>query len=87
MTAGTTHLTNADGWWHSSGYNNVYSDGDNSTYTDVLIGEGAYEGLTALMESDFDELNPVCAWDVHGYIIEGQLPPMPEPEPPTNGDQ
>jgi hypothetical protein len=79
VTAFTTRLTNADGSWHSSGYGNVYVNGDNSTGTDVLTGEGAYEGLTALMEMDFDELNPYCAWDVHGYIIEGELPPIPEP--------
>jgi len=79
VTAATTRLTNADGWWHDSGYSNNYVNGDSSTYTNVLTGEGAYEGLTALMESDFDELSPYCAWDVHGYIIEGQLPLMPEP--------
>ena len=84
VTAGAMRCTNAAGsWFDSGGYSNVYLNGDNSTYTAVLTGEGAYDGLTALMEMDFDELNPVCAWDVHGYIIEGQLPPMPEPEPPV----
>ena len=78
VVANTFRLTNAEGSWHGSPYQNWYVDGDNSTTTAVYTGEGAYEGLTALMEMDFDVQNPVCAWDVHGYVIEGQLPPFPE---------
>jgi len=80
VTAYTTRLTNADGSWQGAGYHIGYVDGDNSTFTAVFTGEEAYEGLTALMEMDFDELNPVCAWDVHGYIVEGDLPPVPPAE-------
>jgi len=79
VMAVTMRLRNADGSWQGSPYANWYVNGDHSTITAVLTGGGAYEGQTALMEMDFDELNPVCAWDVHGYIIEGDLPPTPEP--------
>ena len=79
VMAVTMRLSNADGSWQGSGYANWYVNGDNSTITAVLTGGGAYEGQTAVMEMDFDELNPVCAWDVHGYLIEGDLPPTPEP--------
>jgi hypothetical protein len=78
VVASTYRLTNDDGSWHGSRYQNWYPDGDSSTTTAVYTGEGAYEGLIAVMEMDFDELNPVCAWDVHGYVIEGELPPTPE---------
>jgi hypothetical protein len=78
VVASTYRLTNDDGSWHGSRYQNWYPDGDNSTTTAVYTGEGAYEGLIAVMEMDYDELNPVCAWDVHGYVIEGELPPTPE---------
>jgi hypothetical protein len=78
VVASTYRLTNDDGSWHGSRYQNWYPDGDSSTTTAVYIGEGAYEGLIAVMEMDDDELSPVCAWDVHGYVIEGELPPTPE---------
>jgi hypothetical protein len=42
----------------------------------VLTGEGAYEGLFAVLEGD------PTGWD--GYICEGEMPPMPDPpEPPA----
>ena len=78
VVASTFRLTNDDGSWHGARYQNWYPDGDNSTTTAVYTGEEAYEGLTALVEMDYDEQNPVCAWDVHGYVIDGQLPPFPE---------
>ena len=78
VVASTFRLKNADGSWHGSRYQNWYPDGDSSTTTAIYTGEGGYEGLTAVVEMDYDELNPVCAWDVHGYIIEGQLPLTPE---------
>ena len=78
VVASSFRLTNTDGSWRGSRYQNWYADGDSSTTTAIYTGEGAYEGLIAVMEMDYDELNPVCAWDVHGYIIEGQVPPTPE---------
>jgi hypothetical protein len=48
---------------------------DSSTTTGVLVGEGGYEGLVAV----FDNLSQGQTWTLHGYIIEGELPPDPEP--------
>lgn len=51
------------------------SDGTGSGFV-VLTGEGAYEGLFAVLHGE-----PPGGWD--GYIFEGQMPPMPEPPEPT----
>ena len=40
-----------------------------------MIGEGGYEGLVAV----FDNLEQGQTWTLHGYIIDGELPPDPEP--------
>ena len=50
---------------------------EESSSTQVLVGEGAYEGLTAIATVDRDS----SGWDWHGWIIEGGVPPLPvEPE-------
>ena len=48
---------------------------DLSTTTGIFIGEGGYEGYVAV----FDNLSQGQTWTLHGYIIEGELPPDPEP--------
>ena len=48
---------------------------DLNTTTGVLVGEGGYDGLIAV----FDNLEQGASWTLHGYIIEGELPPDPEP--------
>ena len=48
---------------------------DLNTTTGVLVGEGGYDGLIAV----FDNLEQGQTWTLHGYIIEGGLPPDPEP--------
>ena len=41
------------------------------------MGEGAYEGLTAIATVDIE--GEIWSW--HGWIIDGDLPPLPaEPE-------
>jgi hypothetical protein len=40
----------------------------------VLVGEGAYKGLTAIATATLDG----SVWDWHGWIIDGGLPPLPE---------
>ena len=42
---------------------------------DFLMGQGDYEGLIAV----FRTVTEGSTWDLHGYIIEGELPPAPEP--------
>jgi len=48
---------------------------DLNTTTGVLVGEGGYDGLVAV----FDNLEQGQTWTLHGYIIDGELPPDPEP--------
>ena len=41
----------------------------------VLVGEEGYEGLTFIARATWT----ANGFDVHGFIIEGELPPAPEP--------
>jgi hypothetical protein len=50
-------------------------EGDDNTTTGVMFGEGGYDGLVAV----FDNHVEGPGWTLHGYIIEGGLPPDPEP--------
>jgi hypothetical protein len=55
----------------------------------VMTGEGAYAGLTALVESRL--LDPDCycrsgggaprrcSWELRGVVVLGEMPPMPMP--------
>jgi len=44
----------------------------------VLIGEGGYEGLTFIARATWT-VNGERGFDVHGFIIEGEVPSAPEP--------
>jgi hypothetical protein len=50
---------------------------DNIPVVSVFHGEGAYEGLTAIVEFRLAG----HGWDLKGVIIDGGLPPEPEPAP------
>ncbi|MGD8485309.1 MAG: hypothetical protein PVH07_01605, partial [Chloroflexota bacterium] len=43
----------------------------------VLLGEGAYDGLVAVLVNHY--VDDPCGWEVRGYIVSGGLPPMPVP--------
>ncbi len=43
--------------------------------TVILLGEGAYDGLTAYLIADWA---PAVGADVHGAIFSGQMPPAPD---------
>ena len=60
-----------DGAWH--GVPSYFLD-RNATGTQVLVGSGAYEGFTIITTADLN--GSVWNWD--GWIIEGNLPPLPE---------
>jgi hypothetical protein len=45
----------------------------------VLVGEGDYEGLAAVYEHRIAGGLRAAVSDLRGYIIEGGLPPRPEP--------
>jgi hypothetical protein len=49
--------------------------GDLDSTTGVLVGEGGYAGLIAV----FDNVVANDTWDLHGYILDDELPPAPEP--------
>ena len=74
---GTWRIENRDGAWQGSFTNIKYPDSTTIVST-ALVGEGAYDGLTALWEST--NHRPLdCAWAVRGLILEGDVPAAPEP--------
>lgn len=76
VTRTSIRLDGADGAWVGTGVGLGYPDGT-SEGQDVLVGEGAYEGLTAVLH---------CGTDLgcDGYIFEGPMPTQPDPvEPPV----
>ena len=52
-----------------------FSDGSQDLTLGVMVGEGDYEGLIAV----FQNITSDGTWDLHGYIIDGELTPAPEP--------
>ena len=52
-----------------------FSDGSDDLTLGAMVGEGGYEGLTAV----FQNVTSGSTWDLHGYIIDGELTPAPEP--------
>ena len=50
----------------------------------LLSGEGAYEGLSAMLQRQHEVITTASRPVFEGYIFAGELPPMPEPlEPPA----
>ena len=69
-------IENDGGAWQQSPTITIDTGPDDlDTTTGVLVGEGGYDGLIAV----FDNLEQGQTWTLHGYIIEGELPPDPEP--------
>ena len=74
---GTWRIQNREGAWQGSFTNIKYPD-STTTVSTPLVGEGAYDGLTALWEAT--NHRPVeCAWAIRGLILEGHVPAAPEP--------
>ena len=48
----------------------------------LLSGEGAYEGLSAMLQRQYEVITTASRPVFEGYIFEGELPPMPEPLEP-----
>jgi hypothetical protein len=84
-TASRSLLEDEEGRWRGTGRLVMDTDERYSFY--VLTGEGAYEGLSALLHG----VTPADAqgfWDLAygGYILEAELTPFPdEPVPVTTG--
>ena len=69
-------IINAEGAWQQvPGISIDFSDRSDSTGTFTLVGSGGYEGLVAIAEIGLEQ--DVWAW--RGWIIDGELPPSPEP--------
>ena len=69
-------IENDEGAWQQMPTINMAGgDDDLDVTTGVLVGEGEYEGLIAV----FDNLSAGQTWTLHGYIIDGELTPAPEP--------
>jgi hypothetical protein len=82
VSSSTIRQDGPDGYWTGTGqwFGPVDSTPEGAAVyvggQSVLVGHGAYEGLVAVMGHDVATAS--------GYILEGQLPPMPEPVgPPT----
>jgi hypothetical protein len=76
VTRTSIGMDGAEGSWVGTGVGLSRPDGS-SLGQDVLVGEGAYEGLSAVLN---------CGTDIgcDGYIFEGETLPMPEAlEPPA----
>jgi hypothetical protein len=72
-------VENEDGAWQEvPNLGLVYPDESSSTRTSLLIGEGAYEGLTAIVE--FSRPGGAAAFEVRGVISPVEMPPPPSHE-------
>jgi hypothetical protein len=72
--ANTYRIENDEGAWQGSAQNLHFPDGTGVTGPYVMVGEGAYEGLTAIFTW------PVEGDCMRGYIIEGTIPAPPVPQ-------
>jgi hypothetical protein len=78
VLSATWRIENEGGAWEGSEHSVILPDGSRTTATAVLSGEGGYAGLTALVEVTFVGFDK--EW--RGVILEGGLPPLPEPASP-----
>jgi hypothetical protein len=77
-------LDGSDGAWTGTVYGLLEETTQSETYPQtvlmVLEGEGAYEGLSAMLRSTYEEppaFPGIADWE--GYIFEGPMTPIPEP--------
>ena len=75
---GFTIVNAEESWEQIPDINVVFPDGTATTRTSVLMGHGAYEGLTAIAEVSLAD----GVWSFDGLIFEGELPPAGAPVAP-----
>lgn len=69
-------IRNAEGAWQQvPGISIDFSDGSDSTGTFAFHGSGDYEGWLMIAEIGLEQ----DVWTWRGWILEGTLPPPPEP--------
>jgi hypothetical protein len=69
-------IENEDGAWQQLPTIDIDGlDDDLNTSIGVMVGEGGYAGLSAV----FNNVTEYGTWTLHGYIIDGELTPEPEP--------
>ena len=72
---GAFRIETEEGAWQEPPHLTLeYRDGTASTHTSAFVGEGAYEGLTALVEMTY---RPQGNFALRGVIVEDELPPDP----------
>lgn len=72
---GAFRIETEEGAWQEPPHLTLeYRDGSASTHTSAFVGEGAYEGLTALVEMTY---LPVGDFALRGVITEDTVPPTP----------
>ena len=71
----TARIDNEGGSWAGT-FTGYYTDSGGEEWN-VFVGDGAYEGLTAVFRYHSDN-------SLEGVIVPGEVPSMPDPvEPPT----
>jgi RNA polymerase sigma-70 factor (ECF subfamily) len=71
-------IENDEGTWQMMPVISLdHGDGEPHATTGVMVGEDGYAGLIAVFDTFSD--GQAGTWDLHGYIIGGELPPPPEP--------
>ena len=78
LGTGTWRIENEEGAWQGSYTNAGLTDDTMTAATTILTGEGADEGMSVYWEIAPGTWSG-CAWDVRGLIIDGTVPPAPEP--------
>jgi RNA polymerase sigma factor (sigma-70 family) len=74
-------IENEEGAWQQMPMvSPVFPGEDSKNEVGVFVGEGAYEGLIAVVRiATRDITSTNGGWELHGYIFDGELPPAPEP--------
>lgn len=80
LVVGTNRIETADGaWQQQADYWHTWDPQPGDTAQLVLVGEGAYEGLIAIVDETWRPDGTDIAIRIEGFIVDGDLPPDPEP--------
>lgn len=73
----TVYIEDDEGSWTGGGPGYRGPEDAGYHFQSTLTGHGAYEGLTALLTGD--QAYYGAPFEIEGVVIEGPLPPLPEP--------